>query len=259
MSFITLQVLLLCACPLALQLCCRLLFKVIWRSLAVLMQIGHQTLAIVTVFSGYCFFFNGSLVSWSSVKQRVIALLSMEAEYYAMTHALNEGIWMHLFLSLLNLPVPKPFSLFCDNQAMISLLSSESISSHSKHIDIKHHFIYSHVLIVLFPLPGFQLLICLLTFLQNNFLYPFLLNIETLLDFFPLLFDFFSSSHVDSIFCRGVLSLVPIAGTSTVTWSDTLLISRGRTSLILQLFYPDADRCEYRHSLFLLISITHIH
>src|SRR6266545_2821006 len=35
---------------------------------------------------------------------------------------------MHLFLSLLNLPVLKPFSLFCDNQAMISLLSSESIS-----------------------------------------------------------------------------------------------------------------------------------
>ena len=96
--------------------------------------------------SGYCFFFNGSLVSWSSVKQRVIALSSTEAEYYAMTHALKEGIWMRLFLSLLNLPVPKPFSLFCDNQATISLLSSESISSRSKHIDIKHHFIRSHVL-----------------------------------------------------------------------------------------------------------------
>src|SRR6266498_2264094 len=42
---------------------------------------------------GYCFFFNSSLVSWSSVKQRVIALSSMEAEYYVMTHALKEGIW----------------------------------------------------------------------------------------------------------------------------------------------------------------------
>ena len=95
--------------------------------------------------SGYCFFFNGSLVSWSSVKQRVIALSSTEAEYYAMTHALKEGIWMRLFLSLLHLPVPSPFPLFCDNQATISLTPSESISSHSKHIEIKHHFIRSHI------------------------------------------------------------------------------------------------------------------
>ena len=96
--------------------------------------------------SGYCFFFNSSLVSWSSVTQCLIALSSTEAKYYAMTHVLKEGIWMRLFLSLLNLPIPKPFSLFCDNQATISLLSSESISSRSKHIDIKHHFIRSHVL-----------------------------------------------------------------------------------------------------------------
>jgi len=96
--------------------------------------------------SSYCFFFNGSLISWSSVKQCVIALLSTKAEYYAMTHVLKEGIWMRLFLSLLNLPVPKPFSLFSDNQAMLSLLSSESISSCSKHLDIKHHFICSHIL-----------------------------------------------------------------------------------------------------------------
>src|SRR6266545_3330919 len=77
--------------------------------------------------------------------------------------------------------------------------------------------LFTHIFsMVPFPLPGFQLLIFLPTFLQSNFLYLFLLNIETLLDFFPLLFDFFSSSCIDSISCGGVLSLAPIAGTSTI-------------------------------------------
>jgi len=83
--------------------------------------------------SGFCFFFQGSLVSWSAVKQRTIALSSTEAKYYALTHAFKEALWLHVFLTLLNLPVPHPFSIFSDNQAAIALSSSTSVSSHSKH------------------------------------------------------------------------------------------------------------------------------
>ena len=62
--------------------------------------------------SGYSFFFQGSLVSWSAVKQKSIALSSTEAEYYAMTHAFKEALWLRLFLGFLKLPVPheSPFS-----------------------------------------------------------------------------------------------------------------------------------------------------
>ena len=95
--------------------------------------------------SGYCFFFNGSLISWSSTKQRAIALSSTEAEYYALTHALKEAIWMRIFCSLLKFPFTTPFPLFSDNQAALSLSTSESVSARSKHIDIKHHFIRSHI------------------------------------------------------------------------------------------------------------------
>ena len=95
--------------------------------------------------SGYCFFFHGSLVSWSAVKQRAIALSSTEAEYYALTHAFKEALWLRTFLSLLRLPVPIPFPLFSDNQAAIALSSSPSISSRSKHIDIRYHFLCSHI------------------------------------------------------------------------------------------------------------------
>jgi hypothetical protein len=95
--------------------------------------------------SGYSFFFQGSLISWSAVKQRSIALSSTEAEYYAMTHAFREALWLHTFLTLLKFPIPRPFPILSDNQAACSLSNSPSISTRSKHIDIRHHFIREHI------------------------------------------------------------------------------------------------------------------
>jgi hypothetical protein len=95
--------------------------------------------------SGYCFYYLNSLVSWSAVKQKTMALSSTESEYYAMTHAMKEGLWLRLFLKLHDLPVPHPFPLLCDNQSTLALVQSESVSSRSKHIDIRYHFIREHV------------------------------------------------------------------------------------------------------------------
>jgi hypothetical protein len=95
--------------------------------------------------SGYSFYFQGSLVSWSAVKQKSIALSSTEAEYYAMTHAFKEALWLRVFLGALKLPAPRPFPILSDNQAACALSHSPAISSRSKHIDIRHHFIRAHV------------------------------------------------------------------------------------------------------------------
>ena len=91
--------------------------------------------------SGYSFYFEGSLISWSAVKQKSIALSSTEAEYYAMTHAFKEAIWLRSFLQFLKFPIPKPFPILCNNQAACSLSNSPAISARSKHIDIRHHFL----------------------------------------------------------------------------------------------------------------------
>jgi hypothetical protein len=96
--------------------------------------------------SGYSFYFQGSLVSWSAVKQKSIALSSTEAEYYAMSHAFKEALWLRTFLIVLKFPVPRPFPILSDNQAACSLSNSPAISARSKHIDIRHHFIRDHVL-----------------------------------------------------------------------------------------------------------------
>ena len=95
--------------------------------------------------SGYSFYFQGSLVSWSAVKQKSIALSSTEAEYYAMAHAFKEALWLRTFLGLLRLPVPRPFPILSDNQAACALSNSPAISARSKHIDVRHHFIRDHV------------------------------------------------------------------------------------------------------------------
>ena len=78
--------------------------------------------------SRYSFYFQGSLVSWSAVKQKSTALSSTEAEYYAMTHAFKEALWLCTFLELLKFPVPRPFPILCDNQAACSLSNSPAVS-----------------------------------------------------------------------------------------------------------------------------------
>jgi hypothetical protein len=95
--------------------------------------------------SGYCYYFLNSLVSWSATKQKSISLSSTEAEYYSLTHALKEAIWIRLLLSLLSLPSISPFPLLSDNQSACALANNSAITSRSKHIDIRHHFIRDHI------------------------------------------------------------------------------------------------------------------
>jgi len=64
--------------------------------------------------SGYCFFFLDSLVSWSSRKQQIVSTSSTESEYYALTNAIKEAIWIKLFLTLTKLPTPQPFPVLLD-------------------------------------------------------------------------------------------------------------------------------------------------
>ncbi|RDB14617.1 Retrovirus-related Pol polyprotein from transposon TNT 1-94 [Hypsizygus marmoreus] len=96
--------------------------------------------------SGYVFFLFSALVSWSATKQRTTALSSTEAEYMAMSHAIREALWIRLLLISLGFPIPCPFPLLCDNQSAIEIANSESLSSRSKHIDVRYHFIRQHLL-----------------------------------------------------------------------------------------------------------------
>jgi len=91
--------------------------------------------------SGYAFFINGGAVSWASKKQELITLSTAEAEYVAATHAAKECIWLRRLMEPLFGPAPTPTTLYCDNQAALHLAAEDNYHAHTKHINIRYHFI----------------------------------------------------------------------------------------------------------------------
>jgi hypothetical protein len=89
--------------------------------------------------------YSGGPISWSSKKQSVIALSSTEAEYVSVTHSIQEGIWIRSSLEQVGFPEKSSTPLKVDNNGAISLTSNGMNHSCSKHIDVKFHFIQSHV------------------------------------------------------------------------------------------------------------------
>jgi hypothetical protein len=91
--------------------------------------------------SGYSFHFGMGAVTWSSKKQNIIALSSMEAEYIAQTHAAKEVIWLQSFISEVQGTGKKKLTILCDNQGAIALSKDNKFHLRTKHIDLRYHFI----------------------------------------------------------------------------------------------------------------------
>ena len=91
--------------------------------------------------SGYTAILSGAAISWSSKKQTTISLSSTEAEYVAAAHAAQEAIWIHIFFSEIGHPLKEPIKFYVNNQSAIKLVENPVAHDHTKHIDIKYHFI----------------------------------------------------------------------------------------------------------------------
>lgn len=91
--------------------------------------------------SGAAFFLGASLVTWTSQKQKVVALSSCEAEYIAAASAACQGLWLSRLLNDLIGGAAKKFKLLVDNKSAIALTKNPVHHDRSKHIDTKFHFI----------------------------------------------------------------------------------------------------------------------
>ncbi|KAG6490416.1 hypothetical protein ZIOFF_051712 [Zingiber officinale] len=91
--------------------------------------------------SGMTFYFNESLVSWNSQKQKTVALSSCEAEFMAATTAACHALWLRSLASELTGVKPKPVTLFVDNKSAIALMKNPVFHGRNKHIDTRFHFI----------------------------------------------------------------------------------------------------------------------
>jgi hypothetical protein len=88
---------------------------------------------------------NGGPISWSSCKQPLITLSTVEAEYIGLTTLAREIPYLQLLIGELYGPLTTPTPFYCDNQSAITLASNGKFQSCTKHIDLRYHFVHSHV------------------------------------------------------------------------------------------------------------------
>jgi hypothetical protein len=62
-------------------------------------------------------------------------------EYMAFTRATQQALWLNKFLNEVRLEQQKPMHVFGDNSGAIVNTQNNKNHCHTKHIDIKHHFI----------------------------------------------------------------------------------------------------------------------
>jgi hypothetical protein len=91
--------------------------------------------------TGMVFFMEGSIVTWASEKQKVVALSSCEAEYIAASTAACQAVWLSKMLSDIQGVQPSAVKLHVDNQSAIALSKNPVFRDRSKHIDTCFHFI----------------------------------------------------------------------------------------------------------------------
>jgi hypothetical protein len=94
--------------------------------------------------TGFLFLVGGALITWSSKKQSVVALSSTEAEYVAATAATQEALWIKMLLSELGIN-QDCVTIFEDNEACINLSKNPQEFKRTRHIQVKYHFIRTHV------------------------------------------------------------------------------------------------------------------
>jgi hypothetical protein len=91
--------------------------------------------------TGMIFFLGRSPVSWQSIKQRIVAMSSCEAEYIAAATASCQAVWLsRLLTEILNKEI-KEVVLKVDNKSAISLIRNPVLNDRSRHIDTRYHLI----------------------------------------------------------------------------------------------------------------------
>jgi ribonuclease HI len=106
--------------------------------------------------SGYVVRIGQSTVMWSTKKQKTVSLSSAEAEYMALSTAVQEVMWLRRFLcemlDVSGMSVRVCMSVFVDNQAALHISKNDVYHDRTKHIDIRYHFVREAVKDGLFQL-----------------------------------------------------------------------------------------------------------
>jgi hypothetical protein len=95
--------------------------------------------------TGYIFTLNSGAISWGSKLQPTVALSSAEAEYMAVSSAVQEGVHLRQLLGDLGYRLDEPTTIYEDNMGCIALSNNPVFHKRTKHIDIRYHFVRERV------------------------------------------------------------------------------------------------------------------
>ncbi|MCO5553346.1 hypothetical protein L7F22_006867 [Adiantum nelumboides] len=96
--------------------------------------------------SGYMVSFGSAAITWSSKKQPIVALSTIEAEYRGAAVAVCEVAWLKMLLQDLEIQVQDPIVIYCDNINSIQLAQNPLFHARTKHKEVHYHFIRERVL-----------------------------------------------------------------------------------------------------------------
>jgi hypothetical protein len=77
--------------------------------------------------------------NWSSKKQHTVSLNSSDTEYQALSECVQEAVFTQNLVEELT-GQRKPAIIYEDNLGTIFLVKNQQVSSRTKHIDIRYHF-----------------------------------------------------------------------------------------------------------------------
>ena len=88
---------------------------------------------------------SGAAISWANKLQPNVALSSTEAEYMAVSAAVQEAIFLRGLMGDLGYPQAGATMIYEDNQGCIAISENPVMHQRTKHIDIRHHFVRERV------------------------------------------------------------------------------------------------------------------
>ena len=86
----------------------------------------------------------GALTNWRAQKTNTVCLSPAEAEYIELTAMSKEQRFMEMLLQEIFYCL-LPGVMYEDNKAAMYLVKNKHVSTRTKHIDIKHHYVREHV------------------------------------------------------------------------------------------------------------------
>ena len=91
--------------------------------------------------SCYVFVLCTGVVSWSSRKQKIVTLLTTEAEFVVATTCTCQDVLLRRILEELQFKQERATTIFCDNNSAIKLSKNLVLHGRSKHINVKYYFL----------------------------------------------------------------------------------------------------------------------